>query len=419
MAINQIETGYKPEFSLGALYAGENARNAEDANMEALDKIRQENAQSRVINPMEAFIKKYESDLAKAKSNDPNYIPGKMRGDLGLANSQDAAGQVAMGTIKSNIDNKNAENEAATPNNLLLKMYNAARLKEAQGGQTGFPMSPQQPATEGVIGMRMSPPGTAAPTEGQPGYSRKGGSDWFVPKQAQAGADAAGTQLVASEYAAEKSPVELAASLREINKALSTGNLAKETREMLMREREGVIEAMKGGTTSTLAIPNEQPQQLAGGPSLEQLRALAMSDIPFEQRRAIGADKTDAMERMASEKTEAAIEIAKMKKALEKHDTTSQERATNYRIAYDPKSTPEQVQEATARLDRMAQDDLVKNPSAYKQTIDINKLTKGKVPMTPNAITQQRTNAELDAQYRALKVGETMTDNNGKVITRK
>ena len=151
MAINQIETGYKPEFALGAWYAGENARNAEDANMEALDKIRQENAQSRVINPMEAFIKKYESDLAQAKSNDPNYIPGKMRGDLGLANSQDAAGKLAMGTLASEMAAQNSENrrdQYGTDAEQRLSKFKEEQLALARESgvfpTTGFPMSPQQ-----------------------------------------------------------------------------------------------------------------------------------------------------------------------------------------------------------------------------------------------------------------------------------
>jgi hypothetical protein len=100
--VNQIETGYKPEFALGALYQGINAANAESANKE--DLIRQFLANQRSIaqDPIETQRKEYElgpaqydNALANFKRTDPNYIPAQIAGQIGQMQTQEAAGKTA------------------------------------------------------------------------------------------------------------------------------------------------------------------------------------------------------------------------------------------------------------------------------------------------------------------------------------
>jgi len=98
-----IDTGYKPEFGLGAFFSGQNAANAEAANQEELIKQFLANQQSRQMNPLEVQAKqlsldpmKYDSQMARAKMADPKYIPAMMRGNMGQMASQEAAGNTAL-----------------------------------------------------------------------------------------------------------------------------------------------------------------------------------------------------------------------------------------------------------------------------------------------------------------------------------
>lgn len=103
MAFNQIETGYKPEFALGALYQGQNAANAEAMNQEELIRQFLANQQSMQTNPIDVERKqleldptRYKSALARFKQDPINgYIPAQIQGQIGQMNTQAAAGTMA------------------------------------------------------------------------------------------------------------------------------------------------------------------------------------------------------------------------------------------------------------------------------------------------------------------------------------
>ena len=100
--MQNIQTGYTPEFSLGAFFAGENAANTEAANEEELIKSFLANQRERQMQPIDVEKAqlgldpaRYESQLAQAKSRNPNYIQEQLRGQIGQMQTQAAAGEKA------------------------------------------------------------------------------------------------------------------------------------------------------------------------------------------------------------------------------------------------------------------------------------------------------------------------------------
>ena len=89
MGIENIATGYKPEFALGALYHGFNAGSADNASQ--LSNLNQEQAlqKSRIGDPLDLIKKQYEAMVANAQMNNPKYIPAQMQGDMGKFASSD------------------------------------------------------------------------------------------------------------------------------------------------------------------------------------------------------------------------------------------------------------------------------------------------------------------------------------------
>lgn len=97
-----IETGYKPEFALGALYQGQNAANAQAQNDEELIRKFLANQHSIQNDPIieaknreELDPLRYQSTLARFKMNDPSYIPAQISGQIGQMQTQEAAGKTA------------------------------------------------------------------------------------------------------------------------------------------------------------------------------------------------------------------------------------------------------------------------------------------------------------------------------------
>ena len=95
MAFQQIETGYKPEFALGALYQGYNAGNAMNEN--ALSQLKAEEAlqKSRLTDPNDVLRSMFEGQVDAAKLNDPEFIQKQLAGYKGQMNTQIAAGDKA------------------------------------------------------------------------------------------------------------------------------------------------------------------------------------------------------------------------------------------------------------------------------------------------------------------------------------
>lgn len=148
MAIENISTGYKPEFALGALYHGFNAGSQDNASQ--LANLIQEQAlqKSRVEDPYEVLKTQYEGLLANAKSNSPSYIPWMLQGTEGQMKSQDAAGQLAQGLLPFKQKAEAAALTAeGTKNRLFGNMYQGIEQQHDQSldpnvreaaGQRGF-----------------------------------------------------------------------------------------------------------------------------------------------------------------------------------------------------------------------------------------------------------------------------------------
>jgi len=90
-----IDTGYRPDGALGALYAGQNAANAQSMNDEELAKLFLANQQSMQMNPLDVIGKQqqnqvgaYDAALAQAKQSSPSYIPMALAGQEGQMQSQ-------------------------------------------------------------------------------------------------------------------------------------------------------------------------------------------------------------------------------------------------------------------------------------------------------------------------------------------
>ena len=145
-----IETGYKPEFGLGAVYQGFNAANADMSAQEELIKQFLANQREQQMQPMDVNIKRTESDRATA-GRSPEMLDAYQRGYIGQMNSQDASGRKAMETAQGEIDLANAANRNKLTTEQLLKRLNDLKQTRIEGGgQIGFGMQqPEQPSQAG------------------------------------------------------------------------------------------------------------------------------------------------------------------------------------------------------------------------------------------------------------------------------
>ena len=124
MGIENIATGYKPEFALGALYHGFNAGSADNASQ--LSNLIQEQAlqKSRIGDPLDLIQKFYEAQLANAKSQSPDYIPMQLSGQIGQMQTQEATGKTAQALqpFKQKAEQAQLEN-AQAKDTLFGNMY--------------------------------------------------------------------------------------------------------------------------------------------------------------------------------------------------------------------------------------------------------------------------------------------------------
>lgn len=164
--INQIETGYKPEFSLGAWYAAENANAARQANEEELLKQRLANQQSQVMNPLEAQLKQlsvapaqYEEALSKARLTDPEYIRSMLNERKGQAAVAAVTGRKAKALEPFAIKAEQGKLENEFEDTDLLRRFRTGQENSLAGGEfdpsTGqyVPYTPQQQQAVGQQNM--------------------------------------------------------------------------------------------------------------------------------------------------------------------------------------------------------------------------------------------------------------------------
>ena len=141
--MQNIETGYKPEFGLGAWFAGQNAANTEAANEEELIKSFLANQRERQMQPIDVEKAqlgldpaRYESMLAQAKSRDPNYIPEQLRGQIGQMQTQAAAGEKAKTLLPFSIKAEQGKLENEFEDTDLLRRFRTGQDDLLAGGGT-------------------------------------------------------------------------------------------------------------------------------------------------------------------------------------------------------------------------------------------------------------------------------------------
>lgn len=160
MAINNIETGYKPEFGLGAVYQGFNAANTEQAN--ELEMIKQflANQREQTMLPLDERIKSMEAARADRAAT-PEMLDAYSKGYIGQSQSQEAAGRKAMETAQSDINLTNAFNKNKLTSEQFLEKLN--ELKKS--GVIGFNMQPT--AQEKTSGFNWQIPADVQQQRGQ------------------------------------------------------------------------------------------------------------------------------------------------------------------------------------------------------------------------------------------------------------
>jgi hypothetical protein len=148
MAMQMMDTAYRPDGPLGALFSGMNSASAEEDQKQNL--IREFLANQREIQaqPFDQMGKEYDGRLAQAKMNDPNYIPWTLKGQTGQMMSQDAAGRGKQATYENDVALANQTSQNAFANGEMEAKMNALRKIRSEGG-SGFTMSPQQQPVAG------------------------------------------------------------------------------------------------------------------------------------------------------------------------------------------------------------------------------------------------------------------------------
>lgn len=146
-----IETGYKPEFGLGALYQGFNAANADMSAQEELMKQFLANQREQSMQPLDINIRGMESDRA-TQARSPEMLQAYK--DLYLAQrdqtkaSGDKARELSILNITTN--RQNLQHKQAI--NQLISKLDALKAG-GDSGQIGFPMqeSPVQASSPSSV----------------------------------------------------------------------------------------------------------------------------------------------------------------------------------------------------------------------------------------------------------------------------
>jgi len=158
MAIENIATGYNPQFALGALYHGFNAGSQDNANQLANLAKEWELQKSQAEDPYKVLESIYSGELANAKTRDPNYIPWQLKGQMGQMQTQDAQGRKAQALYGDDLaaSKQKLANELLTGqleqgyNEERADKFNTIRNGEYPLGSIGFPMQSQQPTGGGI-----------------------------------------------------------------------------------------------------------------------------------------------------------------------------------------------------------------------------------------------------------------------------
>lgn len=163
-----IDTGYKPEFGLGAYFAGQNAANAADLNQEELIRNFLANQQAKQtydkdtqMNPLliaeqrnKNTIGDYEAALATAKNESPTYKNMLLKGTEGQMQSQITASEKGKALAPFQIAAEQAAAETdKNRQGVLWTMQNLDKQLAAGGGidKDGLLLKPFSPTERAMV----------------------------------------------------------------------------------------------------------------------------------------------------------------------------------------------------------------------------------------------------------------------------
>jgi hypothetical protein len=229
MAFPQIETGYKPEFGLGALYQGFNAANADQMSEQDILKVFLANQREQQQQPLDTLIKQWEAAHAQDRLNSPEFRNSMLQGYKGLMNSQIAQGKKAMNTVDSEIPAINQDNENRLFMGKTLADWNKLRLAN------------QQQPEQSQIGFNTNIQGEPNPI----GNIAK---------------ESAMRSSMGNDY--RNTPDMPAASyqIKEINSYLSNPKIKEKDKQDLLKEKQRIISELNG-QIPVLSNMTQQPQE--------------------------------------------------------------------------------------------------------------------------------------------------------------
>jgi hypothetical protein len=222
--MDNIATGYQPQFGLGAYFAGQNAQNAEDMNAQVLNKLFQANQQTAQTNPLEVQRMQYampgyqlDAKTAQAAMDNPTYIADSLRGKQGEWATKAAEGEYAGATVKDKIALQKMKQAGLLSDAEFTNLLSGAKMKEAS---IGFPMESNEPPVSQDMTGFMKPPSSpfaVAPTTIGEGFLQHPAAPMQMPYQSAAdvktpnsvnmtGSNEARAELLANEYARTKDP---------------------------------------------------------------------------------------------------------------------------------------------------------------------------------------------------------------------
>jgi len=211
MALPQIETGYKPEGALGALYQGFNAANADQGAELELIKQFLANQREQQMQPLDVGVRQWDAAQAQDKMNDPVFRQMLLKGSIGKNQSDAARGQLDTETLQSLIGLTQAQHAQGTGKANLLSTF-----QNAQQGAVDALGSPQQGAP-----IPTPQPETAAPTSG---------FNWQIPPAVQQSRDRQSLGIMLKEL--EDNPNDLNL-IRDIqNRKKTIGNFAPQQEQI-------------------------------------------------------------------------------------------------------------------------------------------------------------------------------------------
>lgn len=145
--MQELGTGYKPQWGLGAVLAALNDNTKEQFNQEDLLKSILANQREQQSMPLDMDIKAQEAQMARAKMTDPDYAKWALQNMIGQGKIVGAQGDIAQATLPQTIQNKQQDLRTSglmgNLNEALAKLKQNA-LQGQGNGTIGFGMQPQQ-----------------------------------------------------------------------------------------------------------------------------------------------------------------------------------------------------------------------------------------------------------------------------------